>query len=247
MTTRRLPSISVIIPAFNEARYLPETLDRLRTAERCLSATCNAEVEIVVVDNASTDRTADTARAAGVTLVHEAERNIAAVRNAGASIAAHDVLVFVDADTLVPPNLLSRIAETMSNPACAGGAADAVYRPEKPVITAYLKVWRLVGLAGGMAQGACQFCRKDVFRELGGYDETQYIGEDVDFHWRLRRWTARRGLATAFLRDVTVTASSRRFNAWPWWRTFILTNPVLVFALRRRQRPWGGWYGDPPR
>ncbi len=247
MTTRRLPSISVIIPAFNEAACLPETLDRLRAAERRLRATTDAEVEIVVVDNASADRTVEVARAAAVTVVHEAKRSIGAVRNAGASIAAHDVLVFVDADTLVPPDLLSRIAETMTDPACAGGAADAVYRPEKRVMKVYLGIWRILGLAGGMAQGACHFCRKTVFHELGGYDETQYMGEDVDFYWRLKRWAARRGSTTAFLRDVRVTASSRRFDAWPWWRTFILTNPLLAFALRRRQRPWAGWYGDPPR
>jgi len=242
-----LPSISVIIPAFNEACYLPETLDRLRVAERYLTTRADAMVEFIVVDNASTDRTAECARTGGATVVLEPEHNIAKVRNAGAALARHDVLLFLDADTLAPADLLFRIALAMSDPACVGGAVDAVHKPADPLVRAYLGLWRGLGLLAGMAQGACHFCSRSVFRDLGGYDETVYMGEDVHFYWRMKRAARRGGLRTCFIRDTQVVPSPRRFDHWPLWRTLIWTNPVIVFLLRRRRGAWGGWYKEVPR
>lgn len=241
------PSISVIIPAFNEAGYLLGTLESLRVAERQLKGTAAAVVEIIVVDNGCTDGTAALAAAAGARVVDEPQHNIARVRNAGASAARHAVLMFLDADTLVPPDLLSRIAQEMADPECAGGAVDAVQQARSIVLRCYFGLWRVIGLLSGMAQGACQFCRKDVFEELGGYDETQYMGEDVDFFWRLKRLARRRGLRTAFIRDCQVFPSPRRWESWPVWRTLVWTNPVFAFAFRRRRAPWAAWYSEPPR
>jgi len=242
-----LPSMSVIIPAFNEEDYICNTLDHLGAAKRFLWAHADTAVQVLVVDNGSTDRTAAIARDRGVTVIGEAEHNIAKVRNAGARAADHDVLVFVDADTLVPSQLLLRIGQVMANSACLGGAVDAAYDAQRPVIQAYLKFWRILGMLGGMAQGACQFCGRETFAELGGYDETLYMGEDVDFFWRLRDAARKRELQTYFLRDLQVLPSARRFDRWPVWRTLVLTNPVVTFALRRRRFPWAGWYDEAPR
>lgn len=241
------PSISVVIPAFNEEAYLGETLDRLRAAERFLTARTDSALQILVVDNGSSDRTVEIARDRGATVVTESERNIARVRNTGAQAADHDVLVFLDADTLVPPDLLLRIAQAMREPACAGGAPDAVYHPARFVMRVYLGFWRVIGLVAGMAMGACQFCRRDIFGALGGYDETWFMGEDVDFIWRLRAFARRRGLQTCSLRDVQVVPSSRRWDKWPVWRTLVLTNPFLMLVLRRRRSSWNGWYDQAPR
>jgi len=242
-----LPSISVIVPAFDEERCIAETLDHLRAAGELLRAHTDTPVQILLVDNASTDRTAAIARNRGVTVIGETEHNIAKVRNAGARAAEHDVLVFVDADTLVPSHTLLRIGQVMANSACLGGAVDNAYDARRPVIRAYLKFWRIVGILGGMAQGACQFCGRKAFEELGGYDETLYMAEDVDFFWRLHAAARKRGLQTCFIRDLQVSTSARRFDTWPLWRTLLLTNPVVAFGLRRRRFPWAGWYNGPPR
>src|SRR5689334_3351058 len=117
--------LSVVIPAFNEELYLPETLSRLRDA----ISICPCSVEIVVIDNASVDRTPEVARSFGATVVHESIHNIARVRNAGAKAARGDVLVFVDADTTVPLQFFVRIAEVMRDAACTGGSADIVHSP----------------------------------------------------------------------------------------------------------------------
>jgi glycosyltransferase involved in cell wall biosynthesis len=245
--TVEMPSMSVVIPAFNEAGYIRETLDRLGAAEQHLKAIADAAVQILVVDNASTDRTAEVAQSAGATVVHEPEHNVGRVRNAGAAIALHDVLVFLDADTLIPPGLLLRIARAMTDPLCVGGAVNCLHQANSLIVRAYLKFWRVLGLMGGMAQGGCQFCRRSVFQELGGYDEAWYMGEDIDFYWRLKRLARGRGLRTSFIRELQVIPSPRRWDRWPLWRTLIWTNPLLTFALRRRRSAWAGWYREPPR
>src|SRR3990167_7427280 len=158
-----LPSISVIVPAFDEERCIAETLDHLRAAADLLRAHTGRAVQILLVDNASTDGTAAIAHDRGVTVIDEAEHNIAKVRNAGARAADHDVLVFVDADTLVHSQSLLRIGQVIANSACLGGAVDNAYDARRPVIRAYLKFWRLVGILGGIAQGACQFCGREAF------------------------------------------------------------------------------------
>src|ERR1017187_8030954 len=103
--------LSVLIPAFNEERHLPQTLTSLRDA----IASCRCGVELIVVDNASVDRTADVARAFGATVVHEQIHNVARVRNVGARSAHGDALVFIDADTVVPQQFLDKVAEAMSD------------------------------------------------------------------------------------------------------------------------------------
>ncbi len=242
-----LPSVSVIIPAFNEAAYLPTTIGELRAAEQHLHARSATALQILVVDNASTDRTSEIARGLRATVVGEPARNVARVRNAGAAFAAHEVLIFLDADTLVPPELLTIITQKMSDPRCAGGCVDVQHLPDGLVLQAYFKFWRVLGLALGTAQGACQFCRKSVFRELGGYDETWYMGEDLDFYRRLKRLARRREFRTVSVGECQVVPSPRRWQAWSVWRTLIWTNPVVCFVLRHRRSAWSSWYQNPPR
>ncbi len=156
--------------------------------------------------------------------------------------------MFVDADVLVPDATLARIVDAMTQPGCVGGAFDTDYRPRRRALRAYLRMWRAVGLALRMAQGACQFCSRDAFAALGGYDERHWMGEDVEFWWRLRRLARRRGQRVVHVRDIRVVPSSRRYDQWPLWRTLLLTNPVTVTLLARRRRTWWpGWYQAPPR
>src|ERR1017187_10831821 len=103
--------ISVVVPAFNEESYLPTTLSSLRDA----ISVCWCGAELIVVDNGSADRTREVALSFGATVVHEAVHNISRVRNAGASAARGDVFAFVDADTIVPPYFLERVAKVMGD------------------------------------------------------------------------------------------------------------------------------------
>ena len=167
--------LSVIIPAFNEERYIGRTLASLKQARVLLERERGIQVELIVVDNDSDDSTADVARAQGATVIKEPPHNVAKVRNAGAKSCHGDMIVFVDADTLVPDTLLMRIADAMSSETCFGGAIDTKYRPAKLTMHIYLQTWRVIGKLTGMAQGATQFYRRDIFFALDGYDETLFM------------------------------------------------------------------------
>lgn len=239
--------ISVVIPAFNEEGYLSETLASLNRAKAFLQGEGGLPAEIIVVDNDSDDSTADVARALSATVARERQHNVAKVRNSGAKLSNGDVLVFVDADTVVPDKLLSRIVEAMSDAACFGGAVDTDYRPMKLTVKVYLQFWRILGKLTGMAQGATQFCRRDLFFALNGYDETLFMGEDVDFHWRLKRIAKRQNGSVVFIEDLRVVPSTRRFDQWRLWRTVVWTNPLFILLFQRRRTCWHGWYKAPPR
>lgn len=239
--------LTVIIPAFNEEAYLSSTLDSIQSAAAYLRVRLDANVDIIVVDNNSDDGTADVARDNGATVVHEPEQGVARARNTGARHAEGDVLVFVDADVIVPPELLHEIHATMIDPVCVGGAVDVAYRPKRLSMRVYVRMWRLLARLTGMAQGATQFCRRSVFGEVGGYDEGAWIGEDVDFYWGLKKLAKARNRRVRLIRHMRVRPSSRRFDNWPVWKTFVWTNPIFIALFRRRKGVWGGWYSRPVR
>ena len=234
--------LSIIVPAFNEADYLAATLDAIEVAATRLLDRIDGAVETIVVDNNSTDRTAAVALVGGAMVIHEPLQGIARARNAGACHAEGDVLVFVDADVIVPPTFLQAIHAVLDDPACLGGAVDVDYRPKRRFARLYLRAWRLLARLTGMAQGAAQFCRAPAFEEAGGYDETAWIGEDVDFYWSLKRLARDTGRKVAFIRQPRVRPSTRRFDKWPLWRVLVWTNPLFIALLRRRKAVWTGWY-----
>ncbi len=234
--------LTIIIPAFNEEAYLPSTLDSIKTSASRLRAVSDDGVDILVVDNNSEDDTAAVARSNGATVVHEPVQGIARARNAGADHAESDVLVFVDADVVLPDTLLERIHTAMSDPECVGGAVDVEYRPKRRFIRFYLRAWRVLSRLTGIAQGATQYCRKSVFEEVGGYDEKAWIGEDADFFWALKKLAKKTGRTVKFIKDPRVQASSRRFDKWPLWKILVWTNPLFIVLFRRRKAFWSGWY-----
>ena len=239
--------LTIVVPAFNEEGYLSETLASLDRAKAFLQRERSIQTEIIVVDNDSDDSTADVALALGVAVAREALHNVAKVRNAGAKLSNGETIVFVDADTVVPENLLSRIVDVMSDDTCFGGAVDTDYQPKKLTAQAYLGFWRIIGKLTGMAQGATQFCCKDAFFTLKGYDETLFMGEDVDLYWRLKRFAKRQHGRVVFIEDIRVVPSTRRFDQWRLWRTLLWTNPLFILMFRRSQRWWRGWYKSAPR
>ncbi len=116
--------LTIIVPAFNEEAYLAATLNSIQTAAARLRARSEVDTDVIVVDNNSNDGTAAVARGKGATEVHESAQGVARARNTGARHAEGDVLVFVDADVIVPPKLLDAIHAAMDDPNCVGGAVD---------------------------------------------------------------------------------------------------------------------------
>ena len=119
---------ALIIPAFNEEAYLPATLAAAREA---MAGVNPFPGELIVVDNHSTDRTAEIAREHGADrVVYEPVNQISRARNAGARAAMENpncaFLVFLDADTHLPPELLRQALEALSSEKVCGGGAITV-------------------------------------------------------------------------------------------------------------------------
>ena len=231
--------ISVIIPAYNEEKYLPKTLEAVSVALSDLSS------EVIVVDNQSTDLTAQIAADFGAKVISEKEHNISSVRNTGAKVALGEVLIFIDADTIVPKTLFQQIAAAMQeDEKCFGGAVAVDYGKEfkRKWMRYYLRGWRFWGSFLNMKQGAAQFCRKTVFEKLNGYDEKIFMGEDIEFYWRLSKFARRSGGNLVFIENPKVTTSTRRFDEMSLWKTFLLTHPLYIWLNWKRQTAWKDWY-----
>lgn len=236
--------VSVVIPAYNEEHYLLRTLEALR------HATANIEpIETIVVDNGSTDATREIAAGHGAKIIDEPVRNIGQVRNTGASAAAGEIVVFLDADTIVADGVFEQIIAAMADKNCLGGSVAVEYEHpgNRPWMRFFMWLWTFLGRFTKMRQGALQFCRADVFRELGGYDTTIFVGEDVEFHWRLDKLAKKQGALTAFVAAPRVITSSRRWNKMGLWRMVFFTHPVTIFVGWRIRSLWKDWYENAVR
>jgi glycosyltransferase involved in cell wall biosynthesis len=231
--------LSIIIPAYNEEKLLPETLRRIRTAMESLAGEC----ELIVVDNESTDNTREIAESYAAKIVTESVKNIGAIRNTGAKSANGDVFVFFDADTFIPENLLTVIDEKMGDPKCLGGAVDVDYGNFERAWLRFMKsAWKFWGPIFNMKQGAAQFFRRDVFDTLGGYNERIYLGEDIDIYWRATKYAKQNLGKLEFIEEPKVITSTRRFDKMSLLDTMVLTHPVFILLNWKRSKPWRRWY-----
>src|SRR5947199_10327932 len=114
--------VSIVVPAFNEEKLLAQSLGAMRTASAAFTKR-GWEVELIVCDNNSTDRTAAIAREAGASVVFEPLNQISRARNAGAAQARGDWIVFVDADSWPTPELFDDAAQAIESGDCLPGGA----------------------------------------------------------------------------------------------------------------------------
>src|SRR6266850_4882004 len=157
--------VSFIVPAHNEQACLGRTLQAIHESARIVGQ----PYEIIVVDDASTDATAEVARQRNATVLPVKHRQIAATRNSGARAAQGEQLLFVDADTIISHGLLASALRSMDKGA-AGGGAPARFEADAPLYARLLLLW--LGLAmrvAGISGGAFMFCTRDAFRAIGGF------------------------------------------------------------------------------
>jgi glycosyltransferase involved in cell wall biosynthesis len=175
--------LSIVIPAHNEERELPATLAALSAA----LAECPMAHEVIVVDDSSTDRTAEIARESGARVERVELRQIAGARNAGARLARGELLLFVDADTQVPGGTLRSMRAALDGGA-VGGGAEVRWAPPVPFHGhLYLWIFNLIWRRLGHAAGCFLFCRRADFEAVGGFDEAYYASEEIWLSKSLRR------------------------------------------------------------
>jgi len=175
--------ISFIVPAYNEALLLGATLGSLHLAARAV----DEDYEIVVVDDASIDDTALVALRHGARVVSVAHRQIAATRNSGARAAHGQLLIFVDADTLVNAAVVRAAVDALRDGAVGGGAAVAFEGAVPLYGRLLLPVMVRLFRATRWAAGCFVFCTRAAFVAVGGFDEAFYCAEELVFSRALKR------------------------------------------------------------
>jgi glycosyltransferase involved in cell wall biosynthesis len=206
---------TLVIPAHNEEALLPRLLDTVETARQRYTFGPDA-VEIIVADNASTDRTAEIAAGRGCRVISVARRAIAAARNGGAAAARSPLLAFVDADSQIHPETFNGIERALADHKVVGGATGLTLERWSLALAATYALFVPFVLATGMDAGVV-FCRRSDFIEIGGYDEERLVAEDVVFLWALKRlgWSRRQRLTR--LRSFKAVASTRKFDRYGDW------------------------------
>ena len=239
----RPPAYSIVIPAYNEEDYLPETLAAVHRAMTRI----RAPGEMVVVDNNSTDATAAVAREAGATVVFEPVNQIARARNTGARHAGGFYLVFVDADTLIPEGLLASALHRMAHgPAGGGGAVLAPDRPQYTAARTAVRFWNRLSRFLLVAAGGFIFCRRDGFQAIGGFDERMYAAEEVRFSLSYRAWARKRGMTFEILDRFPAVTSVRKLDWFSPGRLAVMWLALAVFPPGFRwRRLCAYWYRRP--
>jgi len=231
------PSISVIIPVFNAEQDLGSAL-------RSLALSIELPIECIVVDDGSTDGSAEVARKFGATVISMEKRGGPAIaRNRGASGASGDILFFLDSDVCVRPETVQRIASAFANDlglsALIGSYDDDPHRQD--FISQYRNLMHhYVHQSGQEAASTfwsgCGAIRRQVFEEISGFDESygRPAIEDIELGYRLHQSKHR----VLLDHDLTV----KHLKRWTFW-TLIKTDifdrgiPWTELILRARCMP----------
>lgn len=213
--------ISVVIPAFNEQRALPRTLDRLYAQP--------GEFEVILVDGGSSDGTRAIAERYPGLQIATAPKGRASQMNAGAALARGEWLLFLHADTLLPGDALERILELPAN-VSAGGFRHRFSGSGFSL--------RLISLVDNIRCNASRiifgdqamFVRRSLFRRLGGFPDVERL-EDVQFCDRLVKHTR------PVLLDRAVVTDSRKFVEQGVWRSLVRVGVILMCVNLGRRLP----------
>ena len=228
--------ISFVVPAYNEERLIGAALDAIHDAARSVGQ----PYEIVVANDASTDRTPGIAREKGARVVDCHHRQIARVRNTGARASTGDVLIFVDADTVISSAVVRASLASIESGAVGGGATLHVegslpwWGPM--VLWAVGESMRVMRWAAG----CYVFTTRAAFLAAGGFDERIFATEEIFFSQALKRVGR-----VVILREQVVT-SGRKLRTHSAWDMIHLFGLLLVRGPRllRNREALAFWYGD---
>lgn len=229
-----MPKISLIIPAFNEEKYLPTLLDSVDVARAHYSRGAG-EVEVIVADNSSTDRTAGIARSRGCRVAKVSKPAIAASRNGGAEMASGEIVAFVDADCTLHPQTFNVIDATMASPKAIAGATGARFDRASVGIGLTTLIGEVVFLFANLDIGVV-FCRHADWEKVGGYNEELLCAEDVEFLIALKKLGKSRGQRFVRARGARTTTSARKFDARGEWHYFTMAPPTAIYSMLFNRR-----------
>lgn len=237
-------SISVIIPAFNESDYIGETLESIFKAKNRY----RGRMEVIVVDNNSTDATGDIARRRGATVVFEPKNQIARARNAGAAAATGDYLIFIDADTIIQGDILEKVARNLSGGTVIGGGAWVEPNAGwfSRLMFRFMVNYPLA--LKNVTVGPFLFCERAAFEKVGGFDEKYFAAEEFSLAARLKqegRKTNKKWRIIKHGKGHNIITSNRKFAKYGGLE-MIGENAHLLWKPHQKMRQkdrCAFWYG----
>jgi len=222
---------SVIIPARDEERHIGACLEAVKQA----SAQYPGEVETIVVLNRCTDNTEAIAAGQGARTVREDAKNLARIRNAGARAAAGDVIVTIDADSVMHPDTLLEVDRRLASGKWIGGGVAIL--PERWSTGILLSTLILAVFVAPMGiSGGLFWCRREDFEAIGGFNEDLHTAEDIDFAVRLKAHGRSLGNRFGTLWRCPILTSCRKFDRFGDWF-------VVRMLLRHPIRSWRALHG----
>ena len=221
--------ISIVIPAFNEERLLTESLKAINTA-RAVFVRVGLESELIVCDNNSTDRTAEIAQAAGATVVFEPVNQIGRARNTGAAKTSGEWLLFIDADTYPSQGLFTEVVEQILVGKVIAGGCVIKLQGNHRAAAWVTGLWNWVSRKRRLVAGSFIFVETAAFRQIGGFNQDFYAGEELDLAKRLHRLARKTGREIIILHRHPISTSDRKVRLYKPWE-------LLQFILRAGLRP----------
>lgn len=229
--TEEPPKISIIIPAYNEATLLTLCLESIEEQD------FRGTYEVIVVDNGSSDRTAGIAKLYGARVISETDKQGPVfARIAGFKAARGEILVSTDADCVLPPDWLSRIARHFQRKRVAGLIMAFEYTTANTVAKRAARLLLPLAifidrLSGGHFSGANFAVRREAYEAVGGFDPKFTTFEDVDLSNRLRR----AGYKLKIDNSIKVATSARRFGEGFFGTTwkYVLSSYASAVFLKR--------------
>ncbi|MGD0648391.1 MAG: glycosyltransferase family 2 protein [Acidobacteriaceae bacterium] len=226
--------LSFVVPAYNEEAYLPACLESiLNQIDPAISGLASGTCEIIVVNNASTDRTREVAlRYPGVTVVDEPRKGLTFARQAGFAASTGDLIANVDADSRLTPGWVAKVLTTFAEAEAATAAEPATKRPlaafsgplvyydltpqqRRLVHIFYMTAWttyainRYILRVGSMVQGGNFVVSRASLEAIGGFNTAiSFYGEDTDIARRLNDVGEVR-----FTFDLKMSSSARRLKS----------------------------------
>lgn len=216
---KRIPShepemkISIVIPAFNEEKLLPVTIQSVQSA---LSAFHDRgwQTEIVVCDNNSTDGTARLARACGAKVVFEPVNQIGRARNSGAAAASGEWLIFVDADSEPSVELFAEVAERINSGRVLAGGALVALNGGPLWARLVTRLWGLYSRLARHMAGAFIYVETAAFRQIGGFSPKLFAGEELELSQRLKRIARLQGKRIEIITSARLKTSARKVKLY---------------------------------
>ncbi len=230
---------TIIVPAWNESACIEDTLKSLSAAVTEVPL-CDG---IVVVDNNSTDDTASLAKKAGATVVFEPVNQISRARNTGARSTESQWLVFIDADTALTADLLQTAIASLQSGRAIGGGATVRFDQHLTGLSAVLvRVWNWWSVYSSTAAGCFMFCTRDAFEAVGGFDEKQFVAEELYFSRKMKKLAKKQGRGFLIINEHPVLSSARKKD---WYSTSQILWQIVLLLLpgaSRSKRFCGMWY-----